>query len=314
MKIRKFVDVTADVAPDLVAPGSVKDALWTDLNQDGFPDLVVVGEWMPISIFINKNGAFRDASAEFGTGKLKGWWYSIDKADLDNDGDEDLVAGNLGLNGKFHTAPGKPFNVFANDFDENGTCDVVLSKEYKGRLVPTRGRQCSSQQMPFIKEKFPTYKDFANAGVEDILGKEKIKKSLHLQVTTFKSLVLLNEGGKFIVQNLPNEAQIAPINSIICSDLDGDGNQDIIVAGNNFDAEVETPRYDAGSGLVLKGNGDGTFVPVLARQSGFYAPGNVKNICLLNHAIGIDKLILVASNNAPMQVFELKVTKWLSMR
>ncbi|MFQ5447195.1 MAG: FG-GAP repeat domain-containing protein, partial [Saprospiraceae bacterium] len=314
MESRKFVDVTADIAPGLMAPGSVKDALWTDLNDDGYPDLVVVGEWMPVSIFINEKGTFRDASAEYGTDKLKGWWYSIAQADLDNDGDKDLVVGNLGLNGKFHATQEKPFNVFASDFDKNGTCDVVLSKEYKGRLVPTRGRQCSSQQMPFIKDKFPTYKDFANAGVEDILGKENLKESLHLQVTTFESIVLLNEGGRFVVQDLPNEAQIAPINGIICSDLDDDGNQDIILAGNNFDAEVETPRYDAGSGLVLKGNGDGTFRPVLPRQSGFYAPGNVKYICLLNHAPGDNKLILVANNNAPLQVFRVKGKELLTMK
>ena len=303
---RKFEDVTAEMAPALVNPGLVKDAIWTDLNKDGQPDLIVVGEWMPIAVYINNKGALEDQSAKYGTDQLKGWWYSIAVADVDNDGDDDFIVGNLGHNGKFHATPEKPFKVFASDFDNNGTCDVVLTKEYKGRLVPTRGRQCSSEQMPFIKDKFPTFKDFANAGVEDILGKENLEAALHLEVTTFESLVLINEGGKFSTSHLPNEAQIAPINGILCEDFDQDGNKDLLIAGNNFDAEVETPRYDAGTGLVLKGDGHGHFRPVLCTASGFYAPQNIKDVAMLNLAGTQDKLIILAVNDAPLKVFKMK--------
>ncbi len=302
----QFEDATKELAPDLVAPGMVKDAVWTDLNGDDYPDLVVVGEWMPVSVFINEQGSLRNASTDFGTDRLNGWWYSIAQTDIDRDGDTDFIVGNLGLNGKFHADFNHPFNVFANDFDKNGTCDVVLTKEYKGRLVPTRGRQCSSEQMPFIKDKFPTYKDFANAGVEDILGKKNLEEALHLQVTTFHTGVLINNGqGQLEFRPLPNEAQIAPVNGIICQDLDEDGFDDLIISGNNFDAEVETPRYDAGTGLVMKGDGQGGFVPVLARESGFFTPWNVKHINSLKLSNGKDHLILVAVNNGPLEVFRV---------
>jgi hypothetical protein len=312
---RKFSDATATAAPALQAPGIVKDFVWTDLNGDNYPDLVVVGEWMPISFYLNENGIFRNATEEFGTADLKGWWYSIEQADVDNDGDMDFVVGNVGTNTKFHASKKKPFSVFANDFDKNGTCDVVLSKEYKGKLVPARGRQCSSEQMPFIKQKFPTFKEFASADIVDILGKQNIEEALHLQATEFHSLVLINDGnGKFSYKYLPNIAQMSPINGIVIRDLDEDGNMDLIVAGNNYDTEVETPRYDAGNGLIMKGLGDGTFEPQSISKSGFFVPGNVKDIQILNQADGQSKLILVANNNGQIEIFKLTGKMQLSMK
>lgn len=302
----KFADVTPANAPALETPGIVKDFIWTNLNNDKFPDLVVVGEWMPISFFINEQGSFKNVTEQYGTADLKGWWYSIEAMDVDNDGDEDYVVGNIGTNTKFHASKKKPFIVYADDFDGNGTNDVVLTKEYKGELVPSRGRQCSSEQMPFIEDKFPTYAEFANAGIDDILGEDKIKNALELKATEFHSLVLINDGnGKFSHKYLPNEAQIAPINGIISLDINKDGNLDLIVAGNNYDTEVETPRYDASNGLVLMGKGDGTFEPQSIQESGFYAPGNVKDIKLLNLA-DKSKLLLVTNNNGPMEAFKIK--------
>jgi hypothetical protein len=176
--------------------------------------------------------------------------YSVAAVDIDKDGDMDLICGNNSPNTKFKASKKKPFNVFADDFDGNGSCDIVLSKEYKGELVPTRGKECSTEQMPFIKDKFPTYNSFANATLNDILG-EKINSALHLEVTTFHSMVFLNEGGKMVAKQLPSAAQIAPINGIVTTDVNEDGNIDLIIAGNNFDTEVETARYDAGTGLNL---------------------------------------------------------------
>ncbi len=210
---------------------------------------------------------------------------------------------NLGLNSKFSTSHQKPLYVFAGDFDDTGTTDVVLSKEYQGKLVPTRGRQCSSEQMPFIKEKFPTYRSFASAGVEDILGKEKVQEALHLEVKEFGSGILRNENGKLVFERLPNLAQAAPINGINCDDLDGDGFTDLIVAGNKYHTEVETPRYDAGTGLVLRNDGTGHFQPLPPYQSGFFAPGNVKDIALVHTRKG--KLIFVANNDGPLEIFRL---------
>jgi len=311
---RKFSDQTQALAPGLMSPGIVKDALWTDINEDGATDLVVVGEWMPVSIFLNESGQLRDASEELGTSHLKGWWYSIAAADIDSDGDQDFILGNLGKNAKFYASEEKPFNVFAGDFDKNNTCDIVLSKEYNGKLVPARGRQCSSEQMPYIKQKFPTYKDFASADLEEILGEQNLKEALHLDVTTFASKVLINQGkGRFSEQYLPNLAQIAPIKRILAEDFNGDGHIDLLIAGNMYEAEVETPRYDAGNGLLLTGDGKGGFEPQPISRSGFFAPRNVKDMSLLRTVNG-EKLLVVANNNDAPQAFRMGKQELLGMK
>ncbi|MBK7410792.1 MAG: VCBS repeat-containing protein [Saprospirales bacterium] len=303
----KYTDVTAEVAPGLMNPGMVKDALWTDLNKDARPDLVIVGEWMPVMVFLNENAQFRDASEEMGTADLRGWWQSIAEADIDADGDMDLLVGNVGLNSKFHVSPEKPLKVFGADFDNNGISDVVLSKPYKDQFVPARGRQCSSEQMPFIKEKFPTYNAYAHATLEEVYGKDKLKDALELTATTFASMILTRGGdGKFEAHELPNLAQVSPINAIIPGDYNGDGHTDLLIAGNNFDTEVETPRYDAGTGLFLRGDGKGNFVPVRVYESGFYASGNAKDMVLIRLAGNKGQLILVANNDAPLQAFRIK--------
>ena len=295
----KFTDATESLAKDLVNPGLVTDVSWTDFDGDNKKDLVVVGEWMNILLYKNNGTTFENVTDLYGLSNQNGWWYSVQATDIDNDGDMDFICGNNSPNTKFKASVEKPFNVFANDFDDNGSCDIVLSKDYKGKLVPTRGRQCSSDQMPFIKEKFPTYNSFANASIEDIYG-DKLNSALHLQVTNFQSLILINEGGKFTIKPLPNEAQTAPINGIIATDINNDNNVDLIIAGNNFDTEVETARYDAGTGLVMLGNGKGDFNPLSIKESGFFANQNVKDIKLINN-----KFLVVANNNAATQVFEL---------
>ena len=277
--------------------GLVSDATWLDIDSDGWDDLIVVGEWTSIKVFLNKEGQLEESSTLIGTDDLKGWWYSIEAADVDNDGDLDLICGNVGLNTKFKANKEKPFKVFANDFDSNGTCDIVLSKEYKGKDVPTRGRQCSSDQMPFIKEKFPTYESYATASIEDIYG-DKLKGAIKLEANEFRSIILINEGGKFSINYLPNIAQASPVNGIIIKDLNQDKNIDIIIAGNNYDTEVETPRYDAGRGLVLIGNGSGEFVPLSVAESGLYLSKNVKDIKLTKSGS-----LIVFNNNEKLELY-----------
>jgi hypothetical protein len=301
----RFTDVTQSWSKDLMNPGMVTDFIWTDFNNDKKPDLIMVGEWMNIRFFENKGNAFADVSKVKGTAELNGWWYSIAEADIDNDGDKDLIVGNIGLNTKFKAKPEKPFTVYSDDFDGNGTNDIVLTKEYKGKMVPVRGRQCSSEQMPFIKERFKTYKEFANASLGDILGEDKLKKALKLTVNEFHSVVLINENGKYVKKDLDMMAQISPVNAIIIEDLNGDGNNDLIISGNNFNTEVETQRYDAGIGLIMLGNGKGDFEPIPSFLSGFYASGNTKDMiqCLIGSA-KIPYLIL-ANNNAAPEIFKI---------
>lgn len=300
----KYTDITGQIMPELSNAGLVKDAIWVDLNQDGALDLVVVGEWMPVMIFINEGEKFREAGEEWGVSKLLGWWYSVAAEDLDGDGWIDLVVGNVGLNTKFTATQEKPFYVFADDFDNNGTVDIVLSKYYNGQLVPSRGRQCSSEQMPFITSKFPTYQAFATAGLQDIYGDDKLDAALQLSVNTFSSSVLLNKKGTFKVHPLPNLAQISPINRILIRDFNKDGVPDLLIAGNMYNTEVETPRYDAGNGLILLGDGKGGFSPRNVGQSGFFAPGNVKDLAIVQAAVNGKFWILVANNDSDLQMFE----------
>lgn len=301
----KFTDVTKTLCPELMNPGMVTDFLWTDFNNDKKPDLVLVGEWMPVKFYENKGNSFVDVSKSKGTDELKGWWYSIAEADIDHDGDMDLVVGNVGMNTKFKAKPEKPLTVYSADFDGNGVNDIVLTKEYKGHLVPVRGRQCSSEQMPFIKERFKTYKDFANASIGDILGEDKLKTALKLTATEFHSVILINNNGKYDKKDLDMRAQISPVNRIIVDDLNVDGNMDLILIGNNFDTEVETQRYDAGIGTILMGDGKGDFNVLPAYKSGFYATGNTKDMVLVNVGNNKTPYLILANNNAAPELFKI---------
>jgi len=225
-------------------------------------------------------------------------------ADVDNDGDIDLVCGNLGLNNKYAASEAKPLTLFTEDFDKNGTFDIVLGKFYNKQLVPIRGRECSSEQMPFIKDKFPTYKDFASADLAEILGRDQLSEALQLQATHFESTVFMNEGnGQYQSQPLPRLAQISPINGIIAKDINGDRFLDLIIAGNNYDTEVETPRYDAGTGLVLLGDGTGQFHPINSSESGWFIQENVRDIVIIN-GLSNNYLFGVAINNEAIQFFQ----------
>ncbi len=284
--------------------GMITDVAWFDYDGDRWQDLLVVGEWMSPRLFKNVNGKFEEKTTSLGLDQEKGWWQSAAVTDIDGDGDLDFVAGNLGKNNKFKASKEKPFKVFANDFDQNGTCDIILSKKYKGKDVPTRGRQCSSEQMPFIEDKFKTYKDFANASIVDIIGKDGQKDAIKLEVTDFASKVFYNHGADgFKSEDLPAIVQKAPINAIVFEDINADGKTDIIVTGNLFETEVETPRYDAGTGQVLL-NRDGSFEALLPNESGFFTFKNAKNMEQIR--IANKKHLIVANNNDKIQFFEVK--------
>ena len=303
----KFKDVTAQLAPALLRPGMVTDAAFEDFDGDGHADLMIAGEWMPLRLFHNNSGHFTEMTSVAGLDSSNGWWFSLKATDIDHDGDMDIVAGNIGLNNKFHPSAKKPFHVFCNDFDRNGTFDIVLATmATPDALWPVRGRGCSSSQMPFIKEKFTTYKSFATAYLSDIYSQEDLDSALHLQAFDFHSSVWINDGqGHFTRNNLPVLAQIAPIMGIIISDLNGDGNKDLIVAGNMWGAEVETTRYDAGTGLVLLGDGSGNFTTLSPWQSGFYLGGNVHDLLSISDKNQADQIIISAVNNAAIQIFKV---------
>jgi hypothetical protein len=300
----KFVDKTLDIAPTLAETGMVNSAVWTDLNGDKKAELVVAGEWMPIKIYEYATGKFNEVRKKYGLENTAGWWNSLAADDLDGDGDVDLVAGNLGENYKFQASIEKPFEVYAKDFDSNGTNDIFLAKHLNDITVPIRGRECTSQQCPMIAQKFPTYLSFAESDLKEILG-PGIETALHYQAHLFSSVIFINDRGKFTIKKLPTEAQLSTVNGIIINDFDGDGKKDILIAGNKFDVEVETTPADASPGLFLKGLGGLEFKSYKPLESGFFVPYNVKDIKQIKMKAGW--AVLVSSNNDSLRVFTKKL-------
>ena len=297
----KFINVITDEM-QAALPGMVTGASIADVNGDNQIDLMVVGEWSTPKLFIGSGSNFEPVEINSFV-NLSGWWQSIQATDLDRDGDMDFVLGNISENNKFHPSEEKPLSVYANDFDKSGTLDIVLTKKYKDMNVPVRGKECSSEQMPFIDDKFPKYADFASSSIEDILGQENLDNAIQLKVNNFSHIALINEGNMTFTQSkLPFEAQWAPIMDMVIDDFNGDKIPDVVIAGNLWDTEPETPAYDAGKGLLLKGNGDGTFT-TSARidQSGLLLNKNVKAIKQINLQGG--KGLLIANNNDRLQLY-----------
>ncbi|MDW7691126.1 VCBS repeat-containing protein [Flammeovirgaceae bacterium SG7u.111] len=303
-----FVDVTKDIAPELAGLGMVTSGEWVDYDNDGAVDLVLAGEWMPITFFKNKNGKFENMTEEYGLANTTGWWFSILAEDFDGDGDKDFVLGNLGLNYKYKANEKETFDVYAKDFDENGKIDIVLGYYNQGTQFPVRGRQCSSEQIPIIQMQYETYDEFSVATLEDVYSKEALESALHYQVTDFSSAYIENLGdGKFKRHKLPNEVQLSSINGIVAEDFNEDGNLDIIVAGNLYTSEVETPRNDGGIGCLLLGDGKGNFTPTTFPESGILIYNDTRDLKLIK---GNKEWLLLAGNNqGPVQIFKKEVDR-----
>ena len=291
-----------DVNNSLSELGLVTDAVWSDYDNDGDKDLFVVGEWMPLTLIKNYNGVLKKEKLNDSCDQRRGWWYSIESADFNNDGQEDLVLGNLGKNYKYQANPEEPFEVFYDDFDDNGSKDIVLAYYNYGIQFPLRGFSCSSQQVPELKSKIQKYDLFASLDVKDVYGEVNLDNALRLHANSFKSVVLINKSSNFESIDLPYQAQLSSINDIIVDDYNNDGNIDLLVAGNLFTSEVETPRNDASNGLMLIGNGDGTFSANSRVETGFFAPSDVKKL----HQIKLkgEEGVIVGNNNDLMQYFK----------
>ncbi|HMJ67906.1 MAG TPA: VCBS repeat-containing protein [Cyclobacteriaceae bacterium] len=295
-------DKTSDVAPILIEPGLVRSAIVTDLDNDKSPELIVTGEWMPVRIFSRQNGKLEEVTTDYIDVPTNGWWNKVVADDIDQDGDIDLIGGNLGENYKFKASADKPFMVYARDFDGNGTNDVFLARHLNDSLVvPIRGRECTSQQMPVLASRFPTFGAFASSDIRGILGQD-IERAMHYEAYLFSTVIFVNNGGKFTIQPLPVEAQLSTVNAFVIRDMNGDGRKDIILGGNKFDVEVETTPADASPGLYLENQGGLNFKPVPASKSGFFIPFNVKDIQAVN--VSGRTLILVSSNNDRLRIYD----------
>ena len=292
-----YVDHTDKYCPQLKHLGMITDIAVGNIDSDPEPEVVIVGEWMPITILNQSDDKLVPSTIP----NTSGWWNCVTIADTDKDGDNDLLCGNLGLNYKFEASQESPFHCYASDFDANGTYDIVLAKHSNDRFLPIRGKVCSTEQMPFVSEKFPTFTEYAHADLRDIYG-DKLDQALHLEVSEFRHLQMINDGsGTFRAVPLPDETQLSPIYGMVVSDINSDGYQDIICAGNQYGAEVETTRSDSGTGLLLLGGKSGDFQALAPHQSGFLADQEVRNLALLSNGV-----LVVANNNSQVGVYQIK--------
>jgi hypothetical protein len=297
-----FTDVCPQVAPGLNRLGMINDLIWADLNGDKHEELIAVGEWTPVTIFKNKDGKLENATGEFGLENTQGWWNCVRAADFDKDGDIDLVAGNLGYNSRLKASDKEPLRLFARDFDGNGSIDPVLAYYNGGKLFPLPLRDMMIKQMPVLKKKFVRFSAYGKATIEDVFSSGDLKQAQQYEAKTFASSWFENKNGNFVAHVLAAEAQVSPVNQVITDDFNGDGNLDLLLVGNSYSPDVETGRYDAGNGLLLTGDGKGAWVPLPARQTGFWATKEARDAAQLKLANG-KTLFLVANNSDVLQGF-----------
>src|SRR5206468_968782 len=268
----KFSDVTARVAPDLAHIGMVTDAMWLDVDGDRRLDLVVVGEWMPITIFHN-TGTKLVRVATRGLEHSAGWWNRIIAGDFDGDGRIDFVVGNLGLNTRLHASPAEPARMYVKDFAGNGFPEQIVTVYEDGKSLPLVLRDELTAALPYLKPRYPKYSDYAGQTVEQVFG-SSLADAVMQQAETFATALAHNNGdGSFTLVPLPREAQLAPVYGILAGDFDRDGKLDLLLAGNFDGLKPELGTMDASYGLFLRGDGKGHFAPVRTVESGFLVPG-----------------------------------------
>lgn len=303
----RFTDVGAESFPDLEKLGMVTDASWSDFDGDGWVDLLVIGEWMGPRFFKNNQGKFVDVTEASGLGSLVGWWTSLTSGDFDNDGDIDYMAGNLGTNSFYQASDSMPLYIYGKDFDGNGGFDAFMASSMgyeDGRIYPLHSWDEMQKQMNFLRKKFIKYEDYARSSITDLFDPEQLDAALVYKATHLRSSYFENQGnGKFVAKVLPLEAQLAPIQSMLSLDLNDDSYLDVILVGNDYTGEFFSGRYDAFNGLVLYGNGKGSFRPANYTETGFLVDGDARALATYPDPSGNMRL-LSSQNRAPLSFFK----------
>ncbi len=298
-------DVTAAVSPDFEKIGMVCDFQFADLDGDNKPELIAVGEWMPVSVFKNEGGKWANRTANFGLENTSGLWNCLLAADLDGDGDTDLAAGNLGLNSRLRASTDAPLQLWASDFDKNGTIDPVVTMFEDGRAYPLPQKALAHTQMPSLKKRFLHSVDWGAASIQEVFDEKQLAAAQKLDAKTLESGWFENTGGKFVFHAFPPEAQISASAALLFSDFTGDGKPDLLMAGNKYGLEVETNRLDAGNGCLLRGDGRGHFSFIENRETGFWAQREVRDMAVLNGPAG-RRRVVAANNRSGLQFFEVR--------
>lgn len=303
----QFNTIQNESTEALSSIGMVTDAIVTDLEKDGQMELILTGEWMPVTILQFKNGKFSKIDDKFKEPLFTGWWDCVAAADLDGDGDIDLATGNLGQNTRYRVSPTKPLELWAKDYDGNGSIDPIMTVYEGQKCYPVHTRNLLLKQLPPLKKKFVFTADYARATIDEIYSNGEREGGLHLVANEFRSGWWENINGVFEFHAFPFMAQMSPVKGIVVDDLNKDGIVDMLLVGNDYGTEVETSRYDAGNGCVLQGLGKGKFKPLPVMESGFFASGDARRIARVR-LVGGKSGFLVANNNGPAQLFQVKST------
>ncbi len=297
----RFQNLTASIAPEFKELGMTTDAIWTDLNGDQSSELVVVGEWMPVRIFSMIENQLRDVSASYNLDSSHGWWNTVQSADLDGDGDQDLILGNHGLNSRFKASRQRPVQMYVNDYDRNGSAEAIICRYFGEKSYPLCLKHDLIAQLPSLKKKYVQYEAYKDATMEDIFSEEQLKNARKSEVFILYSAVAINDGENgFRMQSLPYEAQLSPIYAIAVGDFNEDNISDLLLGGNFYHAKPEVGRYDASYGVFLEGRGDGTFVSVPNKMSGLMIDGQVRSMTVFWDKAGEYYFLVARNNDNPM--------------
>jgi len=299
-----FRDITAQVAPELRNIGMIRDMVWADVDGDGDLDMIIAGDWMPIKVFINDHGKFKEKKDAFGSEKTEGWWNCLAAGDFNGDGHIDFIAGNHGLNSRFKATPEKPVSMYVSDFDLNGTVEQIICVYDGDKSYPMALKHDLTRQIPELAKKYPKYDMYKDQQITDIFTPEQLKNSIRLDANLLETSLFINDGtGHFTRKSLPDEVQFSPVYAAQVGDYNGDGKPDILLGGNLFNVKPEVGRYDASYGSLLIGDGHGGFSFIPQKTSGFHLNGEIRDFKEVTTQKG--KILVVARSNDSLQVFKV---------